>query len=146
MNQKNIVRILIALVLAAGLYFGFRYFTKPQTAVGTKTVTLIFIDTEGNQIDKKTVKSNAELLSELLLELKSSDFEVTLSGSASDPYGRSIETLGDYTTEDWAAGPWWVYDSDNNKECLEAGYCTGVDFLPIHDGDIFTFTFTDSFE
>ena len=72
------------------------------------------------------------------------DFE--LSGEKTDAFGRFIVGVDDYVTEDSAAGPWWLYDSETNPDCVSASYCSGIDQAPIYDKDLFTFTFTSSFE
>lgn len=40
----------------------------------------------------------------------------------------------------------WVYESDNNKSCLDAGMCMGVSETVIEDGDNFVFKYTDNFD
>ena len=40
----------------------------------------------------------------------------------------------------------WVYESDNNKSCIDAGMCMGISDTTIEDGDNFVFKYTDTFE
>ena len=40
----------------------------------------------------------------------------------------------------------WVYESDNNKSCIDAGMCMGISDTIIEDGDNFVFKYTDTFE
>jgi len=40
----------------------------------------------------------------------------------------------------WNKGPWWMYESTNNKSCIKMGYCEGASNLEIEDGDAFIFT------
>jgi hypothetical protein len=88
------------------------------------------------------VNTDAEMLSSLLEEMDEADyFTLHLGGEKTDQYGRFLAGFDEYVTEDMNVGPWWGYSSDNNKDCVEAGFCNGVDMAPIFDGDNFVFTF-----
>ncbi len=59
-------------------------------------------------------------------------------------YGLSI--LGLMGVEgNWDKGPWWLYESENNEQCVAAGYCDGVSNLTVSDGDVFTFRLTSEY-
>lgn len=150
MKNKNIFKILIAAVLCLVLVGVVYQFTKPKTVEGQKEVTLIIVvqTEEGEEnIASEIVKTDAETLGELLEEVnKDGIITVELSGSKDDQYGRSLVKIGEYETLDWNTGPWWLYNSTTNETCVSAGYCSGIDFTPIYDGDIFEFIFTSSFE
>lgn len=60
-------------------------------------------------------------------------------------YGMQINGLMGVETADWNKGPWWMYTSENNASCVEAGYCTGASELKVADGDEFTFTFSTGY-
>ncbi|MEA5026799.1 MAG: hypothetical protein VB012_03980 [Erysipelotrichaceae bacterium] len=150
MKKKTLFRILLAVLITIGLYFGYKAIYPAKTETGTKEVQLtILIKQEDDSLktifDQK-VKTDAEVLADLLLELNANNtLSVTLSGSESDPYGRTLLAIDGYETTDWTNGPWWLYNSDNNPDCVAAGYCSGIDSCPIYDQDSFVFTFTDTY-
>ncbi len=59
-------------------------------------------------------------------------------------YGMTILGMND-VSGDWDKGPWWLYESENNSSCQEAGYCLGASELEIANGDHFIFTLTSNF-
>ena len=77
--------------------------------------------------------------------LKEENLEYNFSGNVSDPFGRYIVGIGEYVTTDSAVGPWWLFNSTTNQDCVSAGYCPGMDITPLYDKDIFTFEFTASY-
>lgn len=142
--MKKLMYAGVAVVLAVGLYFGVEYLTQPDVEVGEKEVSveIIVIEEEEKVIINQTVNTDAEMLSSLLEEMDEADyFTLHLGGEKTDQYGRFLVGFNEYVTEDMSVGPWWSYTSDNNKDCVEAGFCSGVDMAPIYDGDNFVFTF-----
>jgi hypothetical protein len=148
--NKSFTRIIVAVVAAALLYVGVSYLTKPPVEQGSKEVTLIMstkLEGEVNEVFKKTFKTDAEMLGDLLEEgVVRAYFTIELSGNKTDAYGRFIVAINEFKTEDSNKGPWWIYDSKTNETCVTAGYCSGIDATPVYDKDVFEFTFTDSFE
>jgi hypothetical protein len=145
--MKNFKKILVILGLVAvvGVSIigaGQIFFPTEQ---GAKQITITVIDEMNNKVvvDKKVVRTDALELGELLDEQKEKLDVVMQDGS----FGRYIESIsglvGDMNSK---TGPWILYSSTNNEACKAAGWCPGVDDLPIKDQDEFTFKLTDKFE
>ena len=150
MNKKNIIRILVALCVAGVAYFVVSRLTAPKLDSGMKEVSVKFEveDADGNKTAfyEQSVRTNAETVGDLLEELNETpSITITLSGEKSDPYGRTLVGVKEYVTEDWNGGPWWLYNSTTNKDCVDAGFCNGIDANPVYDKDIFVFTFTSTY-
>jgi len=148
--KKNILKIAIAITVGIFVFFGVRTLTAPDTEEGAKAI-LVTVEIEQEDksyktIYEETVHTDGLVLSDLLLEMNDKGLlKVELSGNKTDPYGRSLQTMGEYTFTDWNTGPWWLYNSDNNPDCVAAGYCSGVDSCPIYDNDHFVFRYTTSY-
>ncbi|MBS3991158.1 MAG: hypothetical protein KGZ51_03730 [Erysipelothrix sp.] len=140
MNNKWI-KLVSVLVLGVALYLGTDHLLRPQGIEGDKTIT-ITIDQEVIA-QSFSVKTDALTLAELLEELHEDEkLTITFSGSKTDPYGRGLQGINQIKTENMAVGPqWWGYTSPNNTKCISDGFCSGVDFVEIEDGNEFIFTF-----
>lgn len=114
----------------------------PKPEVGDKTIQLIVVDetNENEVILDKSFKTDAETLEAFLAE--KTELKAEMETGA---YGAFLNGMLDLTTTDMNAGPWWLYESENNALCLQAGYCPGVSEVTIYDGDVFTFKWTTSF-
>ncbi|MDO4672640.1 MAG: hypothetical protein Q4A76_06980, partial [Porphyromonadaceae bacterium] len=88
----------------------------------------------------ETVTASGETLADFLEDAKELDVEME-----DGEYGKKIISILDLKTEDWNKGPWWVYESEDNKTCKEAGMCPAASDVVVEDGDHFTFTFTSTF-
>lgn len=108
----------------------------------TITLNIVIVnkveDTE--LFNQEVTVAKVETLEEFLNEQNA--FAVETSTGA---YGGQIDGMMDLT-QDFNKGPWWVYESSDNAQCVEAGYCDGISNLKVADGDSFTFEYTDSFE
>jgi hypothetical protein len=146
--KKNLLRIGIALVLVVGSLFVYNQFFR-QGNVGSKEVQIILtIDQNGEDIVilDVTKRTDDEMLGTFLETiLEEEELEYNFSGSVSDPYGRYIVGIGDHVTTDSTVGPWWLFNSTTNVDCVSAGFCPGIDITPLYDKDIFTFEFTASY-
>lgn len=147
--KKTLIRISIAAVIAAIAFFGLKG-TLFATQAGAKEIQLIITVDEPTGTDKVVydakTRTDAETLGEYLDELQADGkLELTLAGAKTDPYGRYIVGINGILTEDSAKGPWWLFNSSTNKDCVAAGYCAGIDMAPIYDQDLFTFTFTSTY-
>lgn len=146
--KKNILRIGIALVLVIGSLFVYNQFFR-QGNVGSKEVQIILtIDQNGEDVVilDITKRTDDEMLGTFLETiLEEEELEYNFSGNVSDPYGRYIVGIGDYETTDSTVGPWWLFNSTTNENCVSAGFCPGIDITPLYDKDIFTFEFTSSY-
>lgn len=143
MNNKWL-KLIIVVAIGLLAYLGTQYLNRPQVVVGEKAITLIItFDTEPQQF---VVQTDAMTLGELLEELHTNNvFTVTFSGSPNDTFGRGLQGLNNLVTPQMSLGPqWWGWTSENNPQCVRDGFCSGVDFQTIEDGDIFVFTFSGS--
>jgi hypothetical protein len=147
--KKTIIRIGVAALFAIVSFTVIKAYVFP-TQSGSKEVQIIFeVDQEVGDnlvVLDITTKTDAltvgDLLDEIVLEEK---VEISYSGLKSDTYGRYILGYGDYVTTDSATGPWWLFNSTTNKDCVDAGFCSGIDLAPVYDQDIFVFTFTSTY-
>ncbi len=146
--KKNVVRIGVAVVLLVGGLFVYNPFFR-QGVEGSKEVQIILtVDQEGEDVVilDVTKRTDDEMLGTFLeTVLKEENLEYNFSGNVSDPFGRYIVGIGEYVTTDSAVGPWWLFNSTTNQDCVSAGYCPGMDITPLYDKDIFTFEFTASY-
>ena len=137
--KKNAVRIGLAflvLVLSLGAY---KVYSDSLRDQGSKSIQIIIQDESEKVLFYKFVRTDAETLGDLLDEMiKEKKFTIVFEGIKTDVFGRYITQINDVKAD--ATGPWWVYASTNNTECVAAGYCGGIDVNPIHDKDVFTFS------
>jgi len=148
--KKYLSKVLIALFVGAVLLGAVAWYQNSKLQAGSKSIeiTMIIDNEDGPEtIYEKTIRTDAEKLGDLLDEMvEDKKIEMETSGSKTDPYGRMIVSIEGYATTDFNAGPWWLISSSNNKDCVAAGFCSGIDLAPIYDKDEFTFLFSSSFE
>ena len=102
-------------------------------------INITIIDEINNkELFKGSIETNYELLADALEN--NEELKVVMEDSE---YGKYITSMMDVAATDTN---YWVYDSDNNDDCLEAGMCMGVSETTVEDGDNFIFTYTDTFE
>ena len=134
-KNKKIVVALIALILVISGIFVYRMLGQDK---GDKDISIV-IKVEDTTLYDKTVDTDAGTLADLLKEMeKNKEIKLEYEGGG---YGMFITGLGSdklYTNNE-SASKYWVYNSDNNKQCIDAGYCDGADDLKIKDGDSFVF-------
>lgn len=139
--NKQWIKLVSVLVLGIALFLGTQYLLRPQGIEGDKNITIIIEDdTIGQTLN---VNTNALTLGELFEELhQAQKLTITFSGSKSDPFGRGLQGINTVITENMSAGPkWWGWTSENNTKCVQDGYCLGVDYQTLEDGNIFVFSF-----
>ena len=146
--KKKSIWIGSAIILSALLYVGLKPLLFP-TQGGSKSVelTLTVDQAEGDDLIvlDKTYRTDAETLGDLLDEVsKEENIAMQLAGAKTDSFGRYIVGIGQYVTTDSAVGPWWLINSTTNKECVEAGYCNGIDLQSVYDNDVFNLNFTST--
>ncbi len=148
--MKNFLKMVIPVVVLVGLFVLANEVFSPNVVEGQKSITLEFyaiIDEESQMLGSTNVLSNDEedlmLLGDVVDRINENEEQFTfeLGGSKSDTYGRFIIGINEYVTEDMSVGPWWGYTSDTNQDCIDAGFCSGIDMLPVYDNDVFVFTF-----
>lgn len=136
--KKNALRIglaFLALTLSIG---AIKLYTDAQKEKGAKAIQIVIQDDQKNVLFDKVIHTDALTLGDLLDEMVADKLiTIDFEGSKTDTYGRYITMIND--KEAGTAGPWWIYGSENNTECVSAGYCAGIDVNPIHDKDKFTF-------
>ena len=112
---------------------------KPEANKNESTTLHITVNNQGKEIfnDDVTVEGEVTTLADFLEAADELDVEM----EDDSQYGAKIISILDVETEDWNKGPWWLYESDNNKACQEAGMCDAASKLEIADGDNFTFDF-----
>jgi len=136
--KKNAVRIgiaLLVLVLGLGAY---KVYTDSRKEVGAKAIEIVIKDDKETVLFDKVIHTDALTLGDLMDEMVAKKLiTISFEGNKTDTYGRYITKIN--ALEAGTAGPWWIYSSANNTECVAAGYCGGIDVNPIHDKDIFTF-------
>ncbi len=146
----KIFKYLLPIVLLIGVYFGVKHYTQPTAEYAAKTITLtvkIALADETTEIGQLEVKSSApgELLTlgDVLDKVNktSTEFKFTLNGSKFDSYGRFVSAINDRLA-DSSLSQFWSIESTTNKECLAAGFCSGVDLQMVHDADTFDFILT----
>lgn len=132
------VRIALAAILLVGGLFAIKVYQDSQLVQGAKAITIIVKDDQDVVLLDKVVRTDAETLGDLLDELAEDDvIIIELAGSKSDVYGRYIVSMFDKMGG--SNGPWWLFESENNTECVNQGFCNGIDKNPIRDQDVFVF-------
>ncbi|TFG81886.1 MAG: hypothetical protein E4G74_03485 [Erysipelotrichales bacterium] len=148
--KKNLTKVLIVLGIGAVLLGAVAWYNQSKLQAGSKAIRIVLmIDAESGKttLMDKTVRTDALTLGELLDQMQTKkQLTLSLNGSKSDPFGRYIVGINEYITTDSTNGPWWLYNSITNPDCISAQYCAGIDQAPIYDKDLFTFTFTSSFD
>jgi hypothetical protein len=147
--KKTLTKVLIVLGIGAVLLGAVAWYNHSKLQAGSKAIRIVLMvdETAGSKtILDKTVRTDALTLGELLDQMQTKkQLKLEFKGSKSDALGRYIVGINGYATTDAAKGPWWLYNSITNKDCIAAKYCAGIDTAPIYDKDLFTFTFTSSF-
>ena len=118
----------------------------PPTVETVETIAINFVILDATEDQEKVlfegaveVSADCKTLADVLLAAQEIQ-AVTEEGA----YG--LQIMGLLGIEgDWDKGPWWVYESENNQSCQEAGFCDGASTLKIGDGDLFLFKLISSF-
>lgn len=149
--MKSFLKMVLPVVLLIALFMVVQQLTKPNIEEGQKTIVLRFyVEEDGEVIELGEAEFTTNDEEDLLLlgdvidlsnENNDVGYSFELGGSKQDTYGRFIIGVNDYVTEDMSTGPWWMYDSTTNQDCLDAGFCSGIDVQPVYDNDVFEFTY-----
>ena len=121
--NKKLIAVIVGVVVLIGAMLGVYALTRPETAQGSKTITVTIVHSDGQSKDF-TIKTDAEYLAEVLLA------EELVTGSDSE-YGLTVESA-DGETADWTAdGAYWaVYIGEEYAT-------TGVSAIPVTDGGVY---------
>lgn len=131
--------IVLALTLAIG--FGINALTSNEAVKGAKAISITVMDvTKDKEIYKETLHTDAESLDVLLSE--TADLKAVMEDST---YGKLLTSLLSLE-QDMNAGPWWLFESANNKVCVEQTICPSLDKVMISDQDAFVFEYTTTFD
>lgn len=140
--KNKFTKLLLAFILLIMVVLGYSYIQNQKTIKGEKKITITAIDYRTEPplylINEETYNTDALYLGELLDEINKKDLIFVLQGNKSDMYGRMLVSIKD-VNQDPNANQYWLYESSNNESCKSAGFCNGVDQLPIADQDIFIF-------
>ncbi len=136
--NKKIKYILIAAIILISI-LAINHFRNENLGDSSSKEIGIKIIVEDESILDESFKTNASTLEELLLELEEND-NIELKYSNSE-YGMYIQGMGvdELFEEDASQSKYWTYSSENNKSCLEGGFCPSASALAIEDGDNFVF-------
>ncbi len=147
--MKKLLSIITVILVAFGVYGVLKPIIFP-TMTGEKTIELsIVVDDENGQIEvfSDLVHTDSETLGDLLDEVDEfyDELDFSYSGEKTDAWGRMILSINEYETLDMSTGPWWLINSDNNKDCAAAGFCNGIDLQSVYDQDHFELNFTSAY-
>lgn len=140
MNKKTkLLLAAIAVILLVGVsmftYTSMQDSNKKTTVINNKKTIVIHVKTPKNEYYLEA-KNDAATLKELLESEK--DLKAELKDG---PYGAYLESLmGE--AQDMDKGPWWIYSSENNEDCVKQGMCPAVEKVNLKDKDSFTFSLT----
>ena len=138
---------LMKVLLSALLIFSICGCTKngvKDETVGSVTITLTIEDTlNQKELFSGTVSAQGSDLT--LADVLTANADKLQLVSEDSTWGMQINGLMGVETTDWDKGPWWLYTSENNASCVDAGYCTGASELKVADGDEFSFSFSTGY-
>lgn len=126
-NGKALVIAAVCLAACALLLFGAWWVNRPETAAGSKAVTVQVVHKDGSSKDF-SLQTDEEFLGRALVENN-------VVEDNQGPYGLYILTA-DGETADESAQEWWQITRDG--EALT----TGADATPIADGEHYELTLT----
>ncbi len=144
--MKKILKLALPVVIVVGLFFGIKSLTDKKPVEGQKSVVInVKVKQEDETLEMiKEVKHtsvDSETVGDIIDEINGDLLNVELEGDKTSEFGRFILAIEDYKTEDMATGPWWMIYSENNKDCVEAGFCSGIDQQNVYDEDVFDLVF-----
>ena len=128
MKNKKTILIAVAVLLLIGLMASIFLLTRPDTAAGSKTITVTVVHGDGSE-KVFTYQTDEEFLGPVILG------ESLVEGEEG-PYGLMINAV-DGETASW--------DANQSYWALFVGeeYATsGADTTPIYDGDAFKLVYT----
>ncbi len=130
MKKKPIMIAAVILIILCVCAGGIYYVTRPETAEGSKEITVEVI--HGDETEKEfTYQTDAEYLGEVLLENE------LVVGTESE-YGLYITEVDGEAADD-SLQQWWGITKDGEMTS------TGADTTPIEDGDHFELTLNEGY-
>ena len=128
MKNKKLIVLVLALVVLVGALLGVYLATRPETAAGTKTITVTVVHGDGASKDF-TYNTDEEFLGAVLLA------EGLVEGEMG-PYGLMISAVdGEEAVWEVNSAYWALFVGDE--------YATsGADSTPVYDGSTFKLEYT----
>lgn len=137
--KNKMIEIMIG-VVALVLILGGGYFYYNQNKDNTSKTIDLEVIVEDKTIYHEKVKTNASMLSEVLIELNHNhSLDIVYEEGE---YGMFITSING-NKQDPTKGFYWTYDSKDNRKCQADGYCQAANLLTIEDGNHFVFTLDD---
>ena len=128
MKNRKLLCIAVGVVALIAVMLGVYFATRPETSAGSKTFTVTVVHKDGTSKDF-TYATDEEYLGAVLTA------EGLITGNEG-PYGLMIDTV-DGETASWDADQsyWAVYIGEEYAT-------TGIDMIPIRDGDVYRLVYT----
>ena len=128
MKNKKLILAAVALVLVIAVLLGVYAMTRPETAEGSKTITVTVVHKDGASKDF-TCKTDEEYLGPVLLAEE-------IAEGKEGPYGLEITTV-DGETADWNVDQsyWALFIGEEYAT-------TGADSTPVTDGAVYQLVYT----
>lgn len=141
--MKKLVKIIVPILVLAIVGTGTKVYLDSRKEEGFKDVEII-IEIDNDVIFEDNVSGDFEYVGDVLDKLvEDNKVEIDFEGEKDSEFGRFISGINEFKTLDMTKGPWWVYESPNNKLVLEAGFPEGIDLQIVFDGDTFIFNLLD---
>ncbi len=129
MKKKHIIALLLAVVLAAGMFFAWSAFSE-KPAEGVKEITIEVVDNE----EKSTVYE-VETDAEYLIGAMEAAEGLTFDGSEGQ-YGFTVSEVNGITADFTVDSSYWAF-------YVNGEYCNyGVSEQPVNDGDAFKIVYS----
>ncbi|MBQ7801277.1 MAG: hypothetical protein IJ375_03015 [Oscillospiraceae bacterium] len=128
MKNKKLIVIAAALVVVVALLLGVYFATRPETAAGSKSITVTVVHADGSSKDF-TYATDEEYLGPVL------EAEGLIEGEEG-PYGLVINAV-DGETASWEENQsyWALFVGEEYAT-------TGADTTPVYDGSVFSLVYT----
>lgn len=126
-NQKQTVLALAALCVVFAVFAAAYFALRPQGAAGSKDI-MVEIVTAASGSKTVEIKTDAEFLRQALEE------KDLIQGDESE-FGLFVKTVDGVTADD-SRQEWWCFTKDGGQ------LMSGVDFIPIADGEHYEITLT----
>ena len=128
MKNKKLMLSLIALVMVVAVMAGVYFATRPETAEGSKTITVSVVHSDGS-VKEFTYHTDERFLGPVITE------NGLVEGSVGE-FGLVIESVdGEKASWEENQSYWALYIGEEYAT-------TGADTTTIHDGDAFSLVYT----
>ena len=128
MKNKKLIVIALAVVLIIAVLLGVYSVTRPETAQGSKAITVKVIHSDGTE-KEFSYKTDAEFLADVLLA------EGLIAGE-DGPYGLTLITADGEEVVWERDNAYWQIFADNEAAVV------GVSQIPVYDGSHYSLEYT----